>query len=433
MGTRPLLERHRAVMPSWMNLYYEDPIELVRGEGRHVFDSEGRRYLDFFGGLLATMVGHDIPEITEAIREQAGRILHTSTLYLVRRQVELAERIAAASGIPDAKVFFVNSGTEAVETALLLATQYRRSNQVLALRGSYHGRSFGTVAATGIRGWSATSLSPLNVTYVHSGYRLRSPFRGLDDAAYVAACKEELRTIIETATAGDVACLIAEPVQGAGGFATPPPSFFMEMKAVLDEYGILFVSDEVQTGFGRTGAACFGIQAFGVRPDAMAFAKGVANGVAMGGVVARGDLMDCLGANSISTAGGNPLACAAAVATLDVIRDRDLQANADRVGARLREGLERISADHDCVAEVRGMGLMIGVEIVTPGTTRPDPALVARILEKCRSRGLLIGRGGLLGNVLRVTPPMTVTEEEADEALRILADVMDDISARAAV
>ncbi|MEU6413963.1 aspartate aminotransferase family protein [Microbispora sp. NPDC046933] len=433
MGTRPLLERHRAVMPSWMNLYYEDPIELVRGEGRHVFDGEGRRYLDFFGGLLATMVGHDIPEITEAIREQAGRILHTSTLYLVRRQVELAERIAAASGIPDAKVFFVNSGTEAVETALLLATQYRRSNQVLALRGSYHGRSFGTVAATGIRGWSATSLSPLNVTYVHSGYRLRSPFRGLDDAAYVAACKEELRTIIETATAGDVACLIAEPVQGAGGFATPPPSFFAEMKSVLDEYGILFVSDEVQTGFGRTGAAYFGIQAFGVRPDAMAFAKGVANGVAMGGVVARGDLMDCLGANSISTAGGNPLACAAAVATLDVIRDRDLQANADRVGARLRDGLRRIAADHACVAEVRGMGLMIGVEIVTPGTTRPDTALVARILEECRSRGLLIGRGGLLGNVLRVTPPMTVTEEEADEALRILTDVMEEIAAMAAV
>ncbi|WP_409464340.1 aspartate aminotransferase family protein [Amycolatopsis sp. GA6-003] len=420
MSHAELLQRHRQVMPSWLSLYYDDPIELVRGTGRRVTDGEGREYLDFFGGLLATMVGHDIPEITAAIREQAGRLLHSSTLYMIRNQVELAERIARRSGIADARVFFVNSGTEAVEAALLLATQQRRSHQVLALRGSYHGRSFGTVAATGIRGWSATALSPLAVTYVHSGYRYRSPFRHLDDAGFVAACAEELRTILETSTAGDVACLLAEPVQGAGGFATPPEGFFPAMKEILDEYGILLVSDEVQSGWGRTGRSFFAMNGFGVVPDAITFAKGLGNGVAIGGVVASASLMDCLTANSISTAGGNPLATAAGVATVDYLLDHDLQTNADKVGEHLMRGLRAI--DSPLIGEVRGMGLMIGVELVLPGTREPAVAATGAVLEAARERGLLIGRGGLLGNVLRVTPPMTVTVAEADEALSVLRD-----------
>ncbi|WP_020415922.1 aspartate aminotransferase family protein [Amycolatopsis sp. ATCC 39116] len=419
-----LWQRHRQVMPSWMQLYYDEPIELVRGSGRRVTDGEGREYLDFFGGLLATMVGHDIPEITEAIRAQAGRLLHSSTLYLIRSQVELAERIAKLSGLPGAKVFFVNSGTEAVETALLLATQRRRSHQVLALRGSYHGRSFGTVAATGIRGWSATALSPLAVTYVHSGYRYRSPFGHLDDAAFVAACADELRTIIETSTAGDVACLLAEPVQGAGGFATPPEGFFPAMKAVLDDYGILLISDEVQSGWGRTGRSFFAMPGSGVTPDAITFAKGLGNGVAIGGVVAPAGLMDCLGANSISTAGGNPLATAAGVATLDYLLSHDLQANADKVGEHLMTGLRAIAESCPLVGEVRGMGLMIGVELVVPGTREPAVAATLRVLEAARQRGLLIGGGGLHGNVLRVTPPMTVTVAEADEALAVLREAL---------
>ncbi|WP_207400495.1 aspartate aminotransferase family protein [Actinomadura roseirufa] len=411
-------------MPSWLGLYYDEPIELVRGTGRRVVDGEGREYLDFFGGLLATMVGHDVQEITEAIREQAGRLLHSSTLYLIRSQIELAERIARHSRIPDAKVFFVNSGTEAVETALLLATQRRGSNQVLAMRGAYHGRSFGTVAATGIRGWSATSLSPLNVTYVHNGYRYRSPFGGLDDAAFTAACADELRTIIETSTAGDVACMLAEPVQGAGGFATPPPGFFTAMKEVLDEYGIPLVSDEVQSGWGRTGRAFFAMHAFDVTPDAITFAKGLGNGVAIGGVVAGPELMDCLTANSISTAGGNPLATAAGIATLDYIRDHDLQRNADEIGRRLAGGLRAIAADRPLIGEVRGMGLMIGVELVVPGTREPAPGAAVRVMEEARERGLLIGRCGLYGNVLRIVPPMTVTAEETDEALGVLREAL---------
>ncbi|WP_406631397.1 aspartate aminotransferase family protein [Amycolatopsis sp. WGS_07] len=428
MSHAELAQRHRRVMPAWLDLYYDEPIELVRGKGRRVTDGEGREYLDFFGGLLATMVGHDVAEITEAIQAQAGRLLHSSTLYLIRSQIELAERIARLSGIKNAKVFFANSGTEAVETALLLATQRRRSHQVLALRGSYHGRSFGTVAATGIRGWSATALSPLAVTYVHNGYRYRSPFGHLDDAGFIAACAEELRTIIETSTAGDVACLLAEPVQGAGGFAVPPDGFFPAMKEVLDDYGILLVSDEVQSGWGRTGRSFFAMNGFGATPDAITFAKGLGNGVAIGGVVASPELMDCLGAHSISTAGGNPLATTAGVATLDYLLSHDLQANADRIGERLVAGLRDIADSCPLVGEVRGMGLMIGVELVVPGTRDPAVAATARVLEAARQRGLLIGRGGLLGNVLRVTPPMTVTAAEADEALAVLREVLTEVS-----
>jgi 4-aminobutyrate aminotransferase len=422
MSHAELLARHRTVLPNWLALYYEHPIEIVRGSGRRVTDAEGREYLDFFAGILTNGVGYDIAEISDAIRAQLDTgVLHTSTLYLIRRQVELAERIAALSGIPGAKVFFTNSGTEANETALMLATQYRRSNQVLALRNSYHGRGFGTVAITGNRGWSATSLHPLNVSYVHGGYRYRSPFRDLSDSDYIAACVADLRDVIATTTAGDVACLVAEPIQGVGGFAVPPDGLFAAFKEVLDEHGILLVSDEVQTGWGRTGEHFWGIQAHGVVPDAMTFAKGLGNGMAIGGVVARADVMDCLSANSISTFGGNPVATSAASATLDYLLDHDLQSSAAKLGDRLLGGLRDVADHHPVVGDVRGKGLMIGVELVEPGGD-PNPGAAAAILEGTRERGLLIGKGGLHGNVLRLAPPLSLTEAEADEALAILAD-----------
>ncbi|WP_433605327.1 aspartate aminotransferase family protein [Prescottella agglutinans] len=430
MTEATLFDRHRSVMPDWMSLYYDDPLELVSGNGRRVTGGDGRTYLDFFGGLLATMVGHDIPEITEAVRAQAGRIMHSSTLYLIRAQVELAEKIAARAPVDDPRVFFVNSGSEAVETAFLLTSCARSSNQVIALRGSYHGRSFGTVAATGIRGWSATSLSPLQVTYAHSGYKYRSPFGHLDDDAYTAACADELRTMIETATSGNVACFITEPVQGAGGFATPPDGFFLAMQEVLREYEIPFVSDEVQSGWGRTGRSWFGIEHYGVRPQALTFAKGLANGMSIGGVVAEDSLMNSLTANSISTAGGNPMAMAAGNAVLDYIADHDLQSNADRIGALLAGGLRAIAARCPLVGEVRGVGLMIGVELVLPGTKTPAVSATTAVLEEARAAGLLIGRGGLHSNVLRVTPPMTVTADEATEALAILESVLMTVSAQ---
>lgn len=418
-GEKSLLDRHRAVLPRWLALYYKDPIQLVDGHGCRVRDSDGREYLDFFGGILTTMVGYNVPEIVQAIKHQAERMVHTSTLYLIEPMVELAELIASLAPMPNAKVFFTASGTEANETALMLACAVRRSNQVLALRNSYHGRSFATQAVTGNRGWSASSLSPLNVTYIQSGYKYRSPFKDLSDDAYAEACAYDLRDVLATSTAGDVAALIAEPIQGVGGFATPPPNYFRGLKKVLDEHGILLISDEVQTGWGRTGEAFWGCQAYGVEPDIVTFAKGVANGVTMGGVIARAEIMDAIQANSISTFGGNPLSSAAGLATLRYVLDHDLQGNALRVGQHMIIRLKEVDERFGCVGEVRGKGLVIGMEIVEPGG-EPAHQLCAAIHEEAKQRGLLLGKGGLFGNCFRIAPPLSVSMEEADEACAIL-------------
>jgi 4-aminobutyrate aminotransferase len=418
-------------MPGWVPLHYAEPIALVRGEGRHVWDHEGRRYLDFFAGILTTSVGHAIPEIVDAIREQAGRILHTSTAYLCEPQIEFAEEVARISGIPDARVFFTTSGTEATDTALLLATAKRQSNQVLALRNSYHGRSFSALSVTGTRAWSATSLSPLNVRYVQGGYKYRSPFRDRSDAEYTDLCVWNLRNVLETETAGDVACMIAEPIQGAGGFVTPPDGFLGRMKQVLDESGILYVSDEVQTGWGRTGEHFWGYQAHDLVPDMLTFAKGAGNGLSIGGVVARADVMDCLPVPSISTFGGNPLVCAGALATLRYLQAHDLQANALAQGQRLRRRLDALAARCPLIGDVRGKGLMVGVEFVRDGTGDPDPELTSAVMEETRADGLLVGRGGLYGNVIRLGPPLSLTTAECDEGAELFEKAVERLVSRA--
>jgi 4-aminobutyrate aminotransferase len=441
--TDDLLARTRAVLPKWLSIYYDEPIEIYRGEGRHVWDADGHRYLDFFGGILTTMTAHALPEVTAAVAEQAGRILHTSTLYLNRPMVELAEEIAAVSGIPDAKVFLTTSGTEANDTALLLASSTRRSNQILALRGSYHGRSFSTIAITGNRNWSPTSLSPFQTYYVHGGSRYRSPFAGLSDRDYIAACVADLNEVLDQA-GGDVACLIAEPIQGVGGFTHGPDGLLGALAEVLRERGILWISDEVQTGWGRTGEHFWGWQAHtdaGLTPDVVTFAKGIGNGLSVGGVIARAEIMDGLRANSISTFGGSPVTSAGALANLRYLLAHDLQGNAAKVGPILLEGLRAL--DSPIVGDVRGKGLMIGVELVRPGSTpgraaaasrggtpgTPAPELASAVLEAAKRRGLLVGKGGLHANVLRVAPPLSLTAEEAAEGLALLTASIEEAAA----
>ncbi|MFJ8941955.1 aspartate aminotransferase family protein [Streptomyces sp. NPDC102395] len=416
-----LYDRHRRVMPDWLALYYDDPLEITHGEGRHVWDAEGRRYLDFFGGILTTMTAHALPEVTKAVSEQAGRIIHSSTLYLNRPMVELAERVAQLSGIPDARVFFTTSGTEANDTALLLATTYRRSNTVLAMRNSYHGRSFSAVGITGNRGWSPTSLSPLQTLYVHGGVRTRGPYADLGDADFIAACVEDLRDLLGHTRAP--AALIAEPIQGVGGFTSPPDGLYAAFREVLDAHGILWIADEVQTGWGRTGEHFWGWQAHGSNgpPDIVTFAKGIGNGMSIGGVVARAEIMNCLDANSISTFGGTQVTMAAGLANLSYLLEHDLQGNARRVGGLLIERLRAVAAQDPGVREVRGRGLMIGVELTRPGTDRADPDRAAAVLAAARAGGLLVGKGGGHDTVaLRVAPPLSLTVAEAEEGAAIL-------------
>ncbi|MFC8661668.1 aspartate aminotransferase family protein [Streptomyces sp. NPDC057199] len=420
-SAKHLYQRHRSVLPDWLAVYYADPIELTHGEGRHVWDAEGNKYLDFFGGILTTMTAHALPEVTKAVSEQAGRIIHSSTLYLNRPMVDLAERIAKLSGIPDARVFFTTSGTEANDTALLLATAYRRSNQILAMRNSYHGRSFTAVGITGNKGWSPTSLSPLQTLYVHGGVRSRGPYADLDDAGFIAACVADLEDLL-----GHVrppAALIAEPIQGVGGFTAPPDGLYAAFREVLQERGILWIADEVQTGWGRTGDNFWGWQAHGQNgpPDMLTFAKGIGNGMSIGGVVARAEVMNCLDSNSISTFGGTQITMAAGLANLTYLLEHDLQGNARRVGGLLIERLRAVAAQLPGVREVRGRGLMIGIELVKPGTDQADPDAAAAVLEAAREGGLLIGKGGGHNtSVLRLAPPLSLTVAEAEEGAAIL-------------
>ncbi|WP_329552085.1 aspartate aminotransferase family protein [Streptomyces sp. NBC_00696] len=423
--TKDLLGRHRDVLPDWLALYYQDPLEITHGEGRHVWDAEGNKYLDFFGGILTTMTAHALPEVTKAVSEQAGRINHSSTLYLNRPMVELAERVAQLSGIPDARVFFTTSGTEANDTALMLATTYRRSNQILAMRNSYHGRSFSTVGITGNRGWSPTSLSPLQTLYVHGGVRTRGPYADLTDAEFIAACVEDLKDLL-----GHVrppAALIAEPIQGVGGFTSPPDGLYAAFREVLAEHGVLWIADEVQTGWGRTGDHFWGWQAHAENgpPDILTFAKGIGNGMSIGGVVARADIMNCLDSNSISTFGGTQVTMSAGLANLTYLLEHDLQGNARRVGGLLIERLRAVAAQHPGVREVRGRGLMIGVELVKPGTDEADPQAASAVLEAAREGGLLIGKGGGHNtSALRVAPPLSLTVAEAEEGAAILEQAL---------
>ena len=430
MNPDELRERHKAALPEWIALYYERPMELVRGEGFKVWDSEGNEYLDFFGGIVTTISGHAIPEIVEAVQEQAAKIVHSSTLYLIESQVRLAERLIDLAPISgDKKVFFTVSGSEANEAALLFATTYRNSSEVITLRSSYHGRSFATMGITGQSAWRPTSRSALDVSYAMNPYQYRCPLCRNEGRCNLL-CADDVRGVIETSTTGHVAAFIAEPIQGVGGFIEAPPGYFERVKEILDETGILLISDEVQTAFGRTGSHFWGIEASDVEPDLITMAKGLGNGLSIGAAMGRAEIVDSISPNlHISTFGGNHLSTAGALANLNYILDNDLQRNAEEVGGYLKERLLKTAEDHPLVGEVRGRGLMLGMELVGPGK-EPDPQVAARFLQACRKRGVLVGKGGIKANVVRVSPPLTITREAAETAAGVFEEVLAEIGMR---
>ena len=428
VSSADLLDRYHRVLPSFLNPYYAEPITIDHGAGSYVWDAAGHRYLDFFGGVLTTMIGHAHPAVTAAVQEQAAKVMHTSTLYLSEPMIEFAEMVAHASGIPDARVYFTPSGSEANDAALLLASEYRKSNQILAMRNSYHGRVFSTQAITSHASWRSTALSGFQVQFVQGGYRLRSPFRDLDDDAYVDACVHDLVQLLDMTSAGDVAAMIAEPIQGVGGFATPPDGLYGRFGKELANRGILFISDEVQTGWGRTGEHFWGYQAHGIVPDMLTFAKGVGNGATLAGVVARAEIMDAIKVLQFSTFGGNPLSAAAGIATLRTVQDEHLQANAKLMGERFAAAMQPVADATPWIAELRGRGLMWAFECCEPGGVEPDKARTAEFHEACKRHDLLVGKGGLYGNVIRLAPMLNVTADELDEGIAALRAAIAEVA-----
>jgi 4-aminobutyrate aminotransferase len=422
MNPDELAARHKAALPEWLALFYERPIELVRGEGFKVWDSEGNEYLDFFGGIVTTISGHAVPEIVEAVREQAGKIFHSSTLYLIENQVRLAEKLIELAPISgEKKVFFTVSGTEANEAALLFAISYRGSSEIIALRSSYHGRSFATMGITGQSAWKSTARAPFEVRYAPNPYQLRCAFC---EGRCNLRCADDVRAVIETETTGHVAAYIAEPIQGVGGFIEAPPGYFERVKEILDETGILFISDEVQTAFGRTGSHFWGIGAFDAEPDMITMAKGLGNGLSIGAMMGRAEIIDSLSPKlHVSTFGGNHLSTAGALANLNYVLEHDLQSNADEVGDYLKDRLIEMAEEHPVIGEVRGRGLMLGIELVGPDG-EPNPGAAIGFMQACRERGVLVGKGGINANAVRISPPMTITREAAQEAANVFEEAL---------
>ena len=421
-----LARRHRESLFPSVSLFYDEPIEIRAGEGQYLIDGDGRQYLDFFGGIATVVSGHAIPEINEAIKAQLDRVVHTSTLFLIRSQIELAERIREMTPEKLNKVFFASSGTEANEAAILLTTLNRGSNEVIALRHSYHGRSFVTTGMS--QGpWRNSTLSGVHVQHVGNPYCYRCPWEKTYPSCDLL-CARDVEAVIKTSTTGQPAAFIAEPIQGVGGFITPPPDYFIRVKEILDAYGIPFIADEVQTAWGRIGEADFGFQAYGVEPDVVVFAKGLGNGIPIGGIIATDELAASIRSLSLSTFGGNPLATTAALANLNYIATHNLRQNALDVGNYLQDQLRGLQDKHPVIGDVRGKGLLVAVELVRdPVAKEPAPDLAVRLLQGAKDRGLIVGKGGLHQNVIRICPPLIIDKANVDMAVEILDQSLGEV------
>lgn len=418
MKNKEILDKHKDYLFSWVANYYEEPLVVDHAKGMFVYDVEGREYLDFFGGILTISVGHCHEKVTKAIQEQTQKLQHISTLYPTEQLVRLAEKLAQITPGRLQKSFFTNSGTEANETAVLVAQLHTRCQDVIALRHSYSGRTQLAMSLSGHYAWRLTPTPSSAIHHIPNAYCYRCPF-GLTYPSCDLKCAKDLEGAIQTATSGRIAAFIAEPIQGIGGFITPPKEYFQEIVRIVRKYGGLFICDEVQTAWGRTGGKMFGIEHWGVEPDIMTFAKGMANGVPIGATIATPEVADSIKGFSISTFGGNPVTSAAALATIEVIEEEGLVQNAAAMGGRLRQGLEGLKEKFPMIGDVRGMGLMQGLEVVGVNKS-PDPEAVRRIFELTRHHGLLIGKGGLMGNVIRISPPLNVTKDQIDQALKLL-------------
>jgi 4-aminobutyrate aminotransferase len=405
-----------------LTTYYKEPMPFVRGEGKWLWDVEGQKYLDFFGGIVTVGLGHCEPRVVAAIEKQIKTLQHVSTLFPTEPLVALAERVCELfPGERPARAFFTNSGTEAIETAILTARLHTQRTEVIALRHGYHGRSMLAMSMTAHSGWRLGGVHDPAIRHARAPYCYRCPL-GLQYPSCGVACAEDVEDVIKTTTSGKPAAFIAEPIMGVGGFITPPKEYPGLVAEIVRRHEGLYIADEVQTGWGRTGGKWFGIEQYGVRPDLIVAAKSLGNGVPIGATVARAAVADSWKGSTIATFGGNPVTAAAAKTVIDVIDHDKLLDNATATGGHFRKRLEGLQEKHKTIGEVRGMGMMQALELVKdPKTKEPAPERATAVLETAKDKGLIIGKGGLYGNVLRISPALNVTASDADQA----ADLLD--------
>lgn len=431
--------REEYLLPSTMT-YFEKPVNIVRGQMQYVYDDQGRKYLDAFSAVVTISVGHCHPEIVPVIQRQVAELQHMTTLYYHPTIVRYAKKMADMAGGGDQREspgyppggrvggglkvsFFTNAGCEANELAAMLAKNYTGRQEFIALRHSFHGRTLMAMTLTGQSSWRHSMPYVFGVTHAPAAYCYRCPLK-LKYPSCGMACAEQVEDIIKYNTSGKIAGFIGEPIAGFGGVIHPPKEYFPIVHGIVKKYGGVYISDEVQTGFGRTGKHFFGISHWGVKPDIVTMAKGIGNGVPLGGILTTRDIAESMrGKVHFNTYGGNPVSMAGGLAVLEVIERHRMIENADAVGTYLKSRLVRLMNRHPLIGDVRGLGLMLGVELVKNRKTKEiAPKETLRLMELCKDRGLLIGKGGMAGNVVRIKPPMCISRKDAD----FIADVLDE-------
>ena len=405
MNSETVRKKHQDYLFPAVKNYYKESVAVARAKGARVEDMEGNSYLDFFGGILTVSVGHANEDVNREVITQINNLTHVSSLYPTFPVVELAEKLVnLAPGKLD-KCFFTASGTEADETAVMMAQLYTGNYELIALRHGYSGRSLLAQSLTAHASWRALPTQVAAVKHALSPYCYRCPLK-LTYPECGVACAEDVEELIQTTTTGQIAGILVEPIQGVGGFITPPPEYFKIVAEIVRNHGGIFISDE--------------------DPDMITAAKGIANGMPLAAVVTTSDIAATLTKNTISTFGGNPVSCAAAKATINVIQRDELDKNAEEMGDILRKGLEQLQEKYPrVIGEVRGMGLMQAIELVVDETKKDrttNPAAAEQLMEETKARGLLIGRGGLYANAMRISPPLNITRSEVEEAIGILND-----------
>lgn len=402
---------------------YRKPLQLVKAKGTEVWDEEGRRYLDAIGGIVCISAGHNHPHIKAQMLSmlENDEIQHTTTLYCSRYPAELAQSIVAEAPAGVDRVFFTNSGSEANELALMAARHATGENMVVNLRHGYHGNTSGALSACGHASWRFHAQPVAGTTSAREPNCYRCPYGKKPDSCALE-CAKDVETTIQTSTGGRIAAFIAEPVMGVGGFLTPPKEYFTEVQRIVREYGGKYISDEVQTGSGRCGETFFASKGLGIEADMVTTAKGLGNGAAIGATLMKSDISNSLAGKAyFNTFGSDPYPTMQAKLTMDIIREEKLIENAQAQGAFLMDGLKQLMNRFPVIGDVRGRGLMLALELVKDRATKDyAPEACTELLELCREKGLLIGKGGLKGNVVRIAPPMTINRKECEELLSIL-------------